>query len=111
MRFLLCFLLFLPAFAAAEPIIVNTKPFGLWVLELRKEALEKGVSAPVFDSAFQQAEPIARVIELDRKQPESTLTFEQYMQKVLPQARIDKARTLFRENRELLARTSAEYGV
>ena len=54
---------------------------------------------------------IPRVVELDRKQPEFTLTFRQYMDRVVPQGRVDKGRQKLRENRALLQQISGKYGV
>ncbi len=110
-RRLLPFLLFtLPALAFAQETH-NPKPFGLWVQELRQEATEKGINPGILDEAFRGMMPIERVIALDRKQPESTLSYEQYMQKVVPQARVDRARKLYHENRTLLEAVGQQYQV
>jgi membrane-bound lytic murein transglycosylase B len=51
------------------------------------------------------------VIELDRKQPEFTLTFEEYLELVVPQARKDRARDRFKEHQTILKEIGEAYGV
>lgn len=87
------------------------QPFEEWVDELKAEAENQGISRPLLDRAFVGVAPIPRVIELDRKQPEFTLTFDQYLTRVVPKARIQKGRKLLDENRALLTAISEKYGV
>ena len=85
--------------------------FGAWLTDLRAEAAAKGISAPTLDAALNGIEPIPRVIELDRKQPEFTLTFADYMKRVVSQDRIAKARRNFSENKALLTKIGRQFGV
>ncbi len=99
--------------AALIPISLSaaSMPFEVWLEGLRQDALTKGISAATLDSAFQGLKPIPRVIELDRKQPEFTMTFDGYMDQVVPASRIQKGQARYDENRELLKDVSAKYGV
>lgn len=101
-----CVLLLASSYAMA-----NQQSFEQWRDELRQEALNKGISAQTFDRAFQGVEPIPRIIELDRKQPEFVLTLEEYVSRVVPQRRISLGKKRLAENRELLERVAANYGV
>ena len=56
-------------------------------------------------------EPIPRVIELDRSQPEVTITFAQYIERVVPESRVAKGRELLAAHRELIAPIGRKYGV
>ncbi|MCW5731475.1 MAG: lytic murein transglycosylase [Alphaproteobacteria bacterium] len=85
--------------------------FQTWLTELRKDAAQAGIRRATLDAALQGVQPIERVLELDRRQPEFTMTFDQYQARVVNQARIDRGRVLLRENEELLNRVSARYGV
>lgn len=89
----------------------QTQPFAQWLDGLRQEAAAQGIHQATLDSALASIQPIPRVIELDRKQPEFTLTFRQYMDRVVPQARVDKGRAKLAENRALLEKIGAAYGV
>lgn len=91
--------------AASDPA------FDSWLANLRQEAAQKGFSRRTIDSALTGLAPIDRVIELDRKQPEVTLTFNEYLTRVVNDARAQTGRVRIRENDELLQRVSARYGV
>lgn len=96
---------------AQAPVSYNAMPFGLWLQGFRTEAMAQGITRETLDAALANIAPDERVVTLDRKQPESTLTFTQYKRNVLPQSRIDKARQLYRENKEVLEATAKKYGV
>ena len=53
--------------------------FAKWLVELRQEAKERGISDQILDAALGNAAPIKMVIELDRRQPEFTMTFDDYL--------------------------------
>src|SRR5262249_48741696 len=75
------------------------------------DARGEGIRAQTLDAALQGVSPIARVLELDRKQPEVTLTFDQYIERVVPQSRVDRARERYVQHRPLLDEVSQRYGV
>jgi len=85
--------------------------FAAWLSAFRKEAAGQGISARTLNLALTNLEPIPHVIELDRKQPEFTLTFADYIAKVVPRARVDRGRELLAENQALLSQISAKYKV
>jgi membrane-bound lytic murein transglycosylase B len=95
----------------ALPALAEAPSFDAWVAELRAEAHAAGISEPTLDAALEGIAPIARVIELDRRQPEGRLTFHDYNQRVLSESRIARGRELLREHRQLLDRVAADYGV
>jgi membrane-bound lytic murein transglycosylase B len=97
-----------PARAADE---AAAQDFTVWLAELRAEALGQGISPATLDAALSGVEPIPRVIELDRSQPEGTLTFEQYMERVVPNSRVEKGRRKLAENAAALAAVHKVYGV
>ena len=85
--------------------------FEVWLEGVRAEAASRGLKASTISGALSEIEPIARVIELDRRQPEFTLTFDEYVARVVPDRRVRKGRTLLTENARLLAEVSARYRV
>jgi membrane-bound lytic murein transglycosylase B len=99
--------------ALASPVApaAAEEPFADWLARLRGEALQKGISVPTFDNAFKGVAPIPEVIEKDRTQPEFTMTFADYMARVVTPARVATARQKLVEQRDLLARTAAKYNV
>ncbi len=98
------------ALLLAAPAAAGT-PFEQWLRELRRDALEEGVSAATVDAALAGVSPIPRVIELDRRQPEFTLTFQEYLERVVPERRVRQGRARLAEHRELLEEVGAHYGV
>ena len=101
-----------PAWAhATAPASADYADFGAWLDDLRAEAAGQGIRAEVLDAAFAGVEPIARVIELDRKQPEFTQTFSEYMAKRVTPALVEEGRRAYRENRALLDAVGAKFGV
>jgi membrane-bound lytic murein transglycosylase B len=95
----------------AAPALAETQPFDVWLEELRQDALKEGIGAGTLLTALDGLAPIARVIELDRRQPEGRFTFQQYNQRVLSESRIERGRQLYREHRSLLDRVAADYRV
>ena len=85
--------------------------FETWLADLRAEALVRGISQATLNEALSGLEPIPRVIELDRNQPEFKLTFAEYLNRVVPQNRVVTGRKKLREHQSLLTRISQRYGV
>jgi membrane-bound lytic murein transglycosylase B len=103
-------LLCLLAINAALPARAAETEFAEWLDGVRQEALAAGISAPTVDLALSGIEPIPRVIELDRRQPETTQTYEQYLHQVVNPRR-KHARQQLLANRALLAEVGKRYGV
>jgi membrane-bound lytic murein transglycosylase B len=95
----------------AGPASAETQPFPVWLDGVRQEALGKGISPATVAKALDGLEPIARVIELDRRQIEGRITYQEYRDRLLSVERIERGRALLREHRELLERVAADYGV
>ncbi|TXL72183.1 lytic murein transglycosylase [Vineibacter terrae] len=103
----------LAAGAAAFPIIPAAADAGFqtWLQGVRREALAQGVDAGTLDRAFRGVEPIPRVLELDRSQPEFKLTWQEYLDRVVSEERVARGRELARANAALLNRIGDSYGV
>jgi len=97
--------------SSTEEINESIQPFNDWLERLKVEARARGISRPTIESALGSVEPIPRVIELDRQQPEFTLTFREYLSNVGSDQRIRKGRENLAQHRALLNSISAEYGV
>jgi len=90
---------------------VAAAAFDAWLLDFRQEAKAEGISQATLDKALADIQPIPRVIELDRRQPEGRMSFTDYRGKVISDARIRKGRDLLEKHRALLSRVEATYGV
>lgn len=96
---------FIPFYAWAS------QPFDQWLQGVKAEAAQKGVSAQTINTAFAGVRPIPRVIELDRKQPEGHMSFDEYYTKVINRQRVDQGRYLYKKHRAELERAAQKYGV
>lgn len=85
--------------------------FDVWLQDMRDKALQKGISSQTVNEALTDVQPIQRVLELDRKQPEGTMTFAKYKKRVINQARIDQGRERMRRYAKELAVVEEKYGV
>ena len=85
--------------------------FNTWLDTLKIEARSKGISQSTIESSLSGIKPIPRVIELDRKQPEFTLTFKEYLRRVVSDRRIRIGKAKLVEHEKLLAEISIKYGV
>ena len=103
--------IFVWAALAVDPAHSDETASAAWIAKLRADAVSRGISGATVDRAFQNFTPLKRVVELDRRQPEFTLTFTQYLNRVVPQRRGQKGRQKLAENRQLLTQIGKKYGV
>lgn len=96
---------------AQAPTQAQTQSFAQFLDGVRAEARRTGVSAATVNRALSGLRPLDRVLELDRRQPEFTLTWEQYRDRQVSQARIDRGRQVFADNRSLLEAIGGRYRV
>jgi len=85
--------------------------FYAFLAGVRRDAIARGIRASTVDTAFRNVQFLPRVVELDRKQPERTMTFTQYIAKVVTPERKDNAHRQLAENRVLLDAISRRYNV
>lgn len=85
--------------------------FGHWLLDFKAEARQQGIADALLEQAFDHVEPLERVLELDRKQPEFTMTFVDYQKKSVSPDRIRQGRRLLAEHRLVLEAMAEKYGV
>lgn len=97
----------LSAFAQVE----GGEGFQQCVAELGAKARAEGVAGEVVEQSLAKVEYSARVIELDRSQPEFTTTFADYFNRRVTEQRVQQGRELLAKHQDLLQRVSKEYGV
>ncbi len=91
--------------------LANPVPFGAWLQALRAEAASKGISGAVLDDALGGLQPVPRVLELDRRQPESVQTLEQYLSTRLTQTKVENGRKRMVEHAALLSQVRERFAV
>ena len=107
----LAFLVIALVLSMILPSNTNAEDFNTWLDKLKTEAKRQGISQKTLDSSLIGIKPIPRVIELDRKQPEFTLTFAEYFKRVVSDRRIRIGKSKLKEHKELLREISSRYGV
>ena len=85
--------------------------FAPWLQALQDEAVSKGISPITVHEVLDNILPDARVLELDQKQPENTLTFATYSKNILSADRIKTGKILMRKYSKTLKKISANTGV
>lgn len=104
------FLLGIFVLVVASPVF-GAADFDEWVQGFKAEAIEQGTASSLVDQAFEGVASIPRVLELDRKQPESRMTFEEYRQRIVSEQRIKVGREMMSHHRDLLREIGERYGV
>lgn len=95
----------------AQAANMPAESFNSWLAGFKQKAAADGISQKTLDEAFKGVTPHQRVIELDRKQPEGTMTFEQYRERIVNPIRIKKGREMLAKNRTMLEEIGRHYGV
>ncbi|ACI98579.1 lytic murein transglycosylase [Rhodospirillum centenum] len=85
--------------------------FAAWLEALRQDAGAQGISEATLREALTGVQPIPRVLELDRRQPEGTITFARYIERVVTAQRVRRGRGLYRQHRAVLEEVGRKYGV
>jgi membrane-bound lytic murein transglycosylase B len=100
-------LLFLSICTAAA----QEQDFTSWLDGLRREALTQGMSEQTLNQALGALWPSAKILALEERQPEHTITLATYLRRVVPAGRVKAARQRLARHRSLLEKISAQYGV
>lgn len=95
----------------AKPAAASEQNFSQWKMQFAGQARAQGVSPSILAAFMREARFLPRVIELDRKQPESKMTYQQYYANVVTQNRIDNGRAQLKANYSALDRAERRYGV
>lgn len=96
----------------SSSVVAKTQAeFKDYLVNLKEEAIAKGYEASLIDSAFATATYKEKVVSADKNQPEVKETLETYLPKRVPQWKIDRARKLYAENKDILEQVAKEFGV
>jgi peptidoglycan lytic transglycosylase B len=102
-------------FSLVIPATRARADFNTWLTEFRQEASVVGISPETLSSHLDNLEPLPKVRELDRSQlvrkSGKRITFNEYLQKVVPDYRIKTARKKYAKNRRLFQNIAARYKV
>ncbi|MBV6632543.1 MAG: lytic murein transglycosylase [Alphaproteobacteria bacterium] len=94
------------------PAAAPSGPYERWAADFRSRLLAKGeFSAEFLDEQLADLKLIQRAIELDRRQPERTLTHAEYLTRVVSQTRTNQGIDRFKRYREDLRAAEEKFGV
>jgi len=96
--------------AIASPALAQSD-FQACLQNIRADAASQGVPADTIDTAFRGLTPDQKVIDLDSRQPEFSLTYGRYIGNAITPDRIAKGQQRLQQYRGLLGELEREYGV
>jgi membrane-bound lytic murein transglycosylase B len=101
---------------AATTALIAAPAFGqdgfrACLQNIKADATRQGVPAAIADRAFQGLTPDQKVVDLDNRQPEFSLTYAKYVGGTVSLDRIAKGQQRMAQHRQLLDALQAEYGV
>ncbi|WP_417831505.1 lytic murein transglycosylase [Terasakiella sp.] len=82
-----------------------------WLNDFRNTAARAGISKNTLDNTLNGLVPNKRVLELDRRQPEFSLTFWKYLNGRISEKRIQRGRDLLKKHAALFQKVHDKYGV
>ncbi len=85
--------------------------FDRWIAGFRGRALAQGISARVFDRAFQGVRYDPEVVAKDRNQSEFKREIWDYLDSAVSPVRVENGQNALRQHRRVLDRIEAHYGV
>jgi membrane-bound lytic murein transglycosylase B len=100
-------LLITEAHAATLP----TAGYRDWLQGMEEEAIKAGIDADTVHEALDNVMPNDKVLALDQKQPEGTITFATYAERIVSDARVHDGKKYYGENRKLLNKIGNKYHV
>lgn len=101
----------LPPLPVAAQSAASQEAFPVWLKGVYDEGLTRGISKKTLDSALTGLTPLKRVIKLDRRQPEFTQTYRQYVNQRANSWRIETGRDRMKAHGDLLQSVGKRYGV
>lgn len=90
----------------------RTGSYAAFLGGVRREAVSQGLSSRIVDRALALTRtPNAHVLQLDRHQPEFTLTWAQYRSRVIGSTRVSQGQAAFSSRAQQLNAVGQKYGV
>lgn len=108
---LLCFFLLATWLGGQFPARAAEESFADWLLALQTEAKQEGISEATLTAALTGVEPLPRVLELDRRQPEFGKGLEEYLQLAVSERQAKKGWFKLQGNSPLVRGIGRKYGV
>ena len=85
--------------------------YASFLARVRQEASASGIGSSILDDALALERPNEHVLQLDRNQPEATLTWSAYRRRVVTEQRLEEAHAAYHQRLPLLAGIWRRYRV
>lgn len=89
----------------------NNTGYSGFLRQIYQSAVNQGYDPSIMRRALNFSQPNAKVIQLDRKQPEFTMTWSQYREKVISDTKIQDGRSAYQDSKTLLGDLWKQYHV
>jgi len=96
---------------AAAPSYAQGSDFQSCLQTINADATRQGVPPAIADAALRNLTPDQKIVDLDSKQPEFSLTYAKYVGSTVSNDRIVKGQQRMAQHRSLLDAIQSEYGV
>ena len=98
--------------SANDQALAATRPgFDQWLVDLRQEALAKGISPATVETALSNVKYIERVVTRDKNQPEFKQTYDAYLKQRISPWRVETGRRMMTEHAATLGAVGQTYGI
>lgn len=87
------------------------QPWPVWLEQFKQEAMKEGIPEQTLNVALFNLQPNESIVALDRKQPESRMSWSEYEKSIVGETRIANGMQRIYEYDALLNQVSAKYGV
>jgi membrane-bound lytic murein transglycosylase B len=94
-----------------DPVVESPKPFADWLVDLTKEARDRGFSETLVDETLNGLEPLQRVVDNDRAQAELNPGFDRYLRARLTRSMVKRGQDMSREHRAILGQVERKFDV
>ena len=89
----------------------NDITYHKWLLSLKADALKRGISEATFDIAMNDIVIIPKVKKLDKKQPETQITFNDYYKRTVNNKRVNIGKNKYEKYKNDLLKIAEVYKV
>jgi len=106
------FVIVITLFSANSALAESAKAsFEDWLAVFKASAEHKGISKETLDVALQDLKFVPKIVKMDRNQPETKLTLQKYLSRVISRARVVTGRKKLKALQPLLRKIQQQYGV
>ena len=93
------------------PSMPTSDEWDTWLGEVKKEAIQKGISEKTIKIELSNISPQKKIIMRDRCQPESTITLEEYLYYRVDKARVIAGRNMYNKYKNELTLIGNHFGI